>query len=437
MPQIYLNFYPCCRYESACTIYKNCCGETYYRMCYLNCYNRIECCQCICWPQTSYWPTCKGYSSTGGSCCTAIPAFNLHDILCDGTGKCVRFCCTCTDAGKQFQTSLGEYGIDAIRAHFSPCACSAKCFGSYCDWPCYFASVGIGTTIPCGGNSPLVPREDLDVCDPRYIPNNYHDISIIHNYNLGSQTCRIWGKSSNCIYCNVFASASSNLFRNYKIGTTVDVGAGIGYDGTASESGYTCCFCYFVGSNTCGCTTGYMCGTITGNTSSYSGSNCGCTCGCIVPLCYTEVLAIKDHGGGGGTYSNSVSTKIYRIGRCSSVIMTPSGGKGWGDYDVPLVEIDGSTSKLNAPSSNPRIPDWFDVRQAKGSGARGPICIDGIVYSPVKAGPGGGGISGFGNEYASTCLFGGAVCSGIAGPGGGAGGQGTPGTGMVVIYWNP
>lgn len=378
------------------------------------------------WPTTCYWPLTTCWNCYGGCCTTNIPTSNIYEIFCDSAGKCISFCCTCTDAGKQFQTQLGEQGLEVFKAHFSPCVCSVKCFGTYCSWPCYFAGVGIGTTIPCGGDSPLVPRQELTVCDPRFIPNNYHNICVNICYGFDC-SCNIWSSYSiGCVYCNSFASARSNLSRGFRIGQGIDAGAGIAYTGTASNSGYTCCFSYFTATSTCGTTFG----SLSGQT---AGPICGCTCGCVMPLCYTEVIAVTDYGGGGGTYSNASPTKIYRIGRCSSVIIPPSGGKGWGDYDAAM----SASSQFNAPCTSPKFDTWFDVRQAKGSGARGPICVDGVCFSAVKAGPGGGGIGGFGNQYASTCVFGGAACSGTAGPGGGAGGQGVPGTGMVVIYWNP
>lgn len=361
------------------------------------------------WQCTNYWPTTTCWNCFGGTCCPNIPAFNLYEIFCDSTGKCISFCSTCTDAGKQFQTQLGEQGLEAIRAHFSPCTCSVKCFGSYCDWPCYFASTGAGTTIACGGNSPLVPRQELTVCDPRYTANNFHSIYVTNIYNFSTAgVCNVWGGTGsdpNCVWCNSFATAVSSLSRGYSIGSGLDAGAGIAYTGVTSPSGNTCCYNYFVGSSTC--------------------------------TSYTEGFAIKDFGGGGGSYGNPCSTKIICTGRCSVVIMSPSGGPGWGDYDTPLVVTNPTENTINQPRSTPKFNTWFDVLQAKGSGARGAVCLGSYCYAPAPAGPGGGGLSGYTNDIASTCVFGGAVCSGTAGPGGGAGGQGVPGTGMVVIYWNP
>lgn len=405
----------CGRSESTCTLVCSC--------------NLIQSCFSVCscafgggyggytisYPATTYWPTCTCYSSTGGVCTGGIPVFNIYELFCDSSGKCVNFCCLCTDAGKQFHTSLGESGLDVLRLHFSPCACSGKCFGSYNNWPCYFASVGVGTTIPCGGNSPLLPRQELTVCDPRYIPNNYHSINVQLTYCLGCASC-IWGGGSNCIFCNSFASATSNLCRGYKLGIESDAGAGTGYTGSGRNC--TCCYSYTIAAT--------------------SWAAAPCTGGvCCCTQCLTECFTVTDYGGGGGHYSSNCPTKITCFGRCSFIILTPSGGKGWGDYDTALITSNSSENKLNPPSKEPKLTTWFDTRQAKGSGATGPICVGGVCYPAVKAGPGGGGIGGFGNEYASTCVFGGAVCSGTAGPGGGAGGQGVPGTGMVVIYWNP
>jgi hypothetical protein len=326
-------------------------------------------------------------------------------LLCDSSGKCVSFCSTCTDAGKQFQTSLGEHGLDVIRVHFSPCACSAKCFGSYNNWPCYFAATGAGTTIPCGGDSPLVPRQELTVCDPRYIPNNYHNICIALYYCLGCR-CEVWASGGCCIFCNSFATASSNLYRGFKIGTNNEAGAGTGYTGVTCNT--TCCYAYVTAA---------------------AGS-------CSSIQTYCDRICVSSGGGGGGHYSTPCVPQIVDTGRCAAIILAPSGGRGWGDFNNMLVDM--TTGKVYNQETTPKVPTWFDTRQAKGSGASAPVCINGkICYPAVKAGAGGGGIGGYGNEYASTCVFGGAACSGTAGPGGGAGGQGVPGTGMVVIYWNP
>jgi hypothetical protein len=176
-------------------------------------------------------------------------------------------------------------------------------------------------------------------------------------------------------------------------------------------------------------------------------------CVCVVtPFSnYSNVVATYAEGSGGGSKTGIPSCAKYSsITESSSIVsVSPArGGRGnEAPYDPYYFSYPGISARINTPKSpatyvgdNVSGCSWFDTNQILGSGGNGTFCSEKYACIFVQGpGPGGGGANGItatGTTFATGgVLGGGAGCCGAGGAGGGAGWNGTPGNGMVVIYW--
>jgi hypothetical protein len=168
---------------------------------------------------------------------------------------------------------------------------------------------------------------------------------------------------------------------------------------------------------------------------------------------YCCVTAYQSLASGGGTCSG-----INNLAKCidvvdSSIIKSVRPGRGGRgnevDYEPYYYSYPGISAQLAVPiapccytgDSAASGCTWFDVNQIRGSGGNGTFTSAYLACVPAQPpGPGGGGPVGCDGSGAligtGGILGGGGGCCGSGGIGGGEGWCGTPGTGMVVIYWN-
>lgn len=245
---------------------------------------------------------------------------------------------------------------------------------------------------------------------------------------------------------------------------------GRGFNGCSIDR-MAVCFCTSANFNVCSCVEAVriICGGegySNNDTIQFKGGAiCTCYYSCASPTCWKAPTATLTVSSGGAGYAISATSYGAGGGACSDAcecilsinsdvikcVKPVYGGKG-NTPDLPTYWSykEGIENKLNSITppccyvgDSASGCSWFDTPQIRGSGAI-PCFVSACLPTlyPSPAGPGGGGAIGNNDiQVVSSAAHGGIFAGGasICGNGGigaGAGIGGTPGTGMVVFYWN-
>lgn len=400
----------------------------------------------MCYQRQHIRPNCYSYSSDSPCCCCSYcgfttpvtpPRCNLNSVPLVYTQNCLKCNTVCLCCNPECYNAQGGAGTATAGTWASSqSSCTLVCTTGGCI--CCIAILGTG-------------------CSMSFAP-----VPII---------CCTCGGVGAILRPTILGSPCFGFFCNVPIGLSgiaCTSGYLAGIEISCGGNGYMCaptlCFCF-------DCSWIYCRNTFFSNCSSTFSSNgcsnpsllacccaagfCPCTCVYIAPSCsvYCCVTAYQSLGSGGGACSG-----VNNVPKCidvvdSSIIKSVRPGRGGRgnevDYEPYYYSYPGISAQLAVPiapccytgDATASGCNWFDTPQIRGSGGNGTFTSAYLACIPAQGpGPGGGGPVGCdGNSCplgTGGVLAGGGGCCGAGGYGGGAGWCGTPGTGMVVIYWN-